>query len=448
MAADVWSHALLIAAFPLFANIGRRFVLMRTSPHHDQDSRPETWSRSSSLFLESCSFVLGPAVNAHQDCSQPNVQGLCSHKNTTLHHDSANNPRASHTSSSIMEAQTTTPGKSQHLKWPSFLNIHKLVHKGVVFADKILALEKLDGSNLGIETSAIDGLVALHGRNSVIWQKGSQEEPWARKYGSVQHTLHPLIKYIPKLQQLTKNLLQEHQETNNAASIVFYGEWYHTNQPEPAWFPFGYTVRGGTAQTMTLQLYQKFLDHGLQPPQMLYSGGTIQDTVECLHHLMMDPPHDHFEGVFLTPACGVPDNTRYSCAKWKVSKQEEQPRWILENRVREEMATMIAQLHSVFFQKIVTKKQTSPSQKEYDNNKAQQQRQIELAFASVMSKSTLTVEEFRNLKKKSWAQELKRLQSETLADLEDQYTAVGEELPKGLEKAVLGIVVQKIKGKK
>jgi hypothetical protein len=79
-----------------------------------------------------------------------------------------------------------------------------------------LALEKLDGSNLGIEIDFQHGLIQLHGRQCLLWQNGDDDdgggdEAWDRKYGSVPGTLHPLQEYGPKLVMLAQTILSGHQ---------------------------------------------------------------------------------------------------------------------------------------------------------------------------------------------------------------------------------------------
>lgn len=217
-----------------------------------------------------------------------------------------------------------------------------------------LALEKLDGSNLGIEIDSKHGLVALHGRPSLLWQTGDDGgEALDRKYGTVHGTLHPLQECVPKLVMLAQTILFGHPTT--ASSIVFYGEWFQDKSSGenaiPGWYPFGYAIRQSSRCslcTMTQDLCQMFLDHCLLPLKLLYSGGgTLDDAVETLTPIMMAPPFQYFEGVLFTRATA--SDVQCSC-KWKTAAFEEQPKWILDN-VSDELLPMVHQLELVFLQK-------------------------------------------------------------------------------------------------
>ena len=88
-------------------------------------------------------------------------------------------------------------GRADHLKWLSFDNIHTLVAKQKITDDPVLVLEKLDGSNLGREICPNDGLLAIHGRRSIIWHNGMNEDAFDRKYGSVSGTINPIAHLVP-----------------------------------------------------------------------------------------------------------------------------------------------------------------------------------------------------------------------------------------------------------
>jgi hypothetical protein len=208
-----------------------------------------------------------------------------------------------------------------HLKWPSFKNIHILVEKqDTTGENQVLVLEKLDGSNLGLEICPKNGLLAIHGRNSIIWHNATAEDPFDRRYGSVAESLKPMADLVPRLKKLAQTL-------SVTTSVVFYGEWYKNQldtKAVPSWFPFGLAIRNhdNFHQTMTSKLYKAFLEHDLQPPRVLFSDGTVQEAVEALYTMMLDPPNEQFEGVFFTRAvhsgptrgCAGPNR---GCAKWK-----------------------------------------------------------------------------------------------------------------------------------
>jgi RNA ligase len=340
---------------------------------------------------------------------------------------------------------TMTSGESAgtHMHWPKFQNVHRHIKDGTIFGDVILT-EKLDGSNLGIELDAA-GLVALHGRNCLLWTKkrnSAGEDPFDRKYGSVRLTLHPLQAVLPKLQSLFNKIHNDEKGQENVASIIFYGEWYQRDLTTASWHPFGYRARQSAKgfQTMTLALHKTFRDYGLEPPHLLYFGGTIEDAVNALHKRMMSPGDARFEGVFVTPAMIASTNALGRCAKWKVSRYEEQANWILQGY----SGTMVDQLHSVFHQSRPSlRTPKAPNHECY--NMAELQSRIELALASVLSKSPATLQDMHAMKPQDRVKQVQHLREETLADLEEQYAAVGVfVVPKPMKKLVGKVVARQV----
>lgn len=239
----------------------------------------------------------------------------------------------------------------------------------------MIATEKLDGSNLGIEFNNDGKLIAFHGRNVTIWSE-PEPNPFNRKYGHVKRDMLPLEPTIPLLSAIVPDFVVE-----GCVSVIIHGEWYQSG----SFHPFGYVLRmedGTTLQhMMTLTLHKKFVDAGLVPPRILYSDcGTMLDLIESLHSTMLDPVNSRFEGVFITFNHNeLLPRHKLEGWKWKVGLFEEQPKWVIqEYKLRSELLPFVAKLRSVFDRKSVPA--APPSKEEEDNT------QIRLAFDSVMSK--------------------------------------------------------------
>ena len=338
-----------------------------------------------------------------------------------------------------MSTQSESVEAGSHVKWPSFQNVHRLVEI-LLEVEEVLALEKLDGSNLGLEIDPItESLIGLHGRNQLIWYNDFVGAgPFDRTYGTVKGTLHPLAEYIPRLSKMAQTL-------STGAPVVVYGEWYQSpgdTNPAPAWHPFGYKVRGENTkiETMTLGLYQMFLDHDLTPPKILFSGGTIGEAVEELFPTMLRPDNAWFEGVVFTNArvSGI----RYM-AKWKTGKYDEQPRLVIsdEDALPEDLVDKLRQVYE-------TKEDIAARKREGRSVEDEQTATVMLAFRSVMSKSPVTADDIRGMDKESRVAELKRLQAETVEELKDQYAQVGQEMPKTLTQLVGKILSSEVMSKK
>lgn len=333
-----------------------------------------------------------------------------------------------------------------HLKWPSFSNIHRLVaNDEMQFEHNVIVLEKIDGSNLGVEVDGY-GLVALHGRNTLLWHKGMDELPYNRKYGRVTGTLDPIADYVPRLVNFVKSL------ENVSTSVIVYGEWHKVHQDQQAtacWYPFGYTVRKKeiSHRTMTRDLYDAFVRHDLQPPRILFSGGLVTDAVEALHPMMMDPPSEQFEGVFITRE--HVSGTRY-CAKWKTGSFEEQPSCAIhEATCPEDLQEFVAKLRSVYDTRIqkrdntTKQRHTKPKQGSKLSLRRHKQ-QVTLALESVLSKSTVSAEDIRGMDRENRGRELKRLAEETRNDIKQQYASVGEDVPEAVYKLAGSVVARDV----
>ena len=394
----------------------------------------------------------------------------------------------------------------KHQKWPKFKNIQKMIAEEFLHGEEqVVVLEKLDGSNLGLEIHPQEGLVAIHGRSSVLWSKTSQDkidtspssdplqDALDRKYGSVKGTLHPIATLIPKLQTLAEQLIDEeeahakerlvtppdhssscHGVEVQSKRITFFGEWYKEKVPEvmhePSWYPFGYTftllrheettvdgdqtaeeahrasipssitVSTDEVQTMTSRLYHKIKACGIEPPPLLFEG-TLCEAIDTLYPQLLEPPHVHFEGVFITFARTKEAETRKFVfgAKWKTGQFEEQSNFVLSPSVvsklhaSESLRSAIDQLEQVYetkFQKMEPKEKGKASVKKQRQPKVPTQdetssealldRQIHLALHSVLSKSPCSVDEIREMEDRSRrVDEMQRIINETLQDVLD-----------------------------
>jgi len=290
----------------------------------------------------------------------------------------------------------------------------------------------------GLEIHEDKGLIAMIGRNSVLWHKQQNGTPFqTMKYGNVKGTVEPIEPIIPKLMVLARKLrIQETAHTSD--TIVFYGEWYRFNETnaEASWHPFGYAVKlilegelVNQFRTMTVERHAMFLEHGLDPPALLFHGGPLTKAVDALFPLMIEPPRPDFEGVFITSEKG---GTR-DCGKWKTGAFEEQTSFQYPaTTCSEEMATAITQLKEVFetkqsVSKISTKKKMHTTKQEAEEQ--EMDRQIKLALRSVLSKSSTTIEDIRAMDRNCIAVEMKRLHSETLEDVCETYKASGMDPP-------------------
>ena len=356
----------------------------------------------------------------------------------------------------------TTGGIITHVKWPSFSNIHKLIKEdGILENEEVLALEKIDGSNLGIEVDPSTGcLVALHGRNNLLWPTINEEtkskegiddpeggeddddedDPFDRRYGRVKGTLHPIRdKYL-------RNIIMFAKSYCGTQNLIVFGEWYHDlGQGEPVWYPFGLKTRGENnhSQTMTLSLYKKFLDHDLTPPKILFQGGTMEEAIDTLLPLMLNPESPLFEGVFFTRA--NVSGTRW-CAKWKTGNFEEQPKFVLASISK--YSSISSKLLQVYETRIMTRSERNTANVTTTNKRKQTEpptsvetkalevlnKQILLAFNSVMSKSKVTVEDILKMEKSSKIVEVKRINADTFADVMEQYQNVGEDIKENVPK--------------
>ena len=333
-----------------------------------------------------------------------------------------------------------------HCRWPKFHNIQKeLAESRFDLHANVVVLEKLDGSNLGIEISPTDGLIALHGRNGLLWSsREKSKEPFARRYGSVRGTLEPLADIIDNLKKLALKLLEElatNEYWDETASedppkaIIFYGEWYKEmgRDTTPSWRPFGYAFRGKTNhfRTMTSDLHSIFTEHGLHPPKMMFSGGNLFKAVEELWMIMKEGGSG-FEGVFITSEKGGTRN----CCKWKTGFYEEQSNFLLasESSGTEEMSTMVDRLRDVLDTKSESSRCSKPRAKKEKKTKSNGKckdlaydHMITLAMNSVLSKSSVAIEDIRAMEKSQKINEAKRLNQETLEDIMDSMADSGEE---------------------
>lgn len=335
-------------------------------------------------------------------------------------------------------------------RWPKFNNIHRVIASfDLDETIPVVVTEKLDGSNLGLEVHQVDGLVTLLGRNCVLWKKGSKENPFDRSYGCVKNTLHPLAKVIPKLKSLAAKLIRE--ESTYGESVVFFGEWYSSNE-SASWHPFGYAIRQkavgeqvASFRTMTSERHKVFLEHDLYPPTLLFAGGNIYEAIDALLPMMLDPPNERFEGVFITNELGETRN----CAKWKTGSYEEQTSFVISNKLicSERLQDAVVKLKKVFDLKTKAFAFTASKMKKRDGVSKQPtekekeiDRQIMLALMSVLSKSPSTAEDIRAMGPSNFSEEMKRITKETYADVSASYAASDMKPPKEVKKR-LGMIV-------
>jgi hypothetical protein len=339
-----------------------------------------------------------------------------------------------------------------HLKWPSFDNIHRhLVKANPASLGNVIVLEKMDGSNLGIELSGGE-LTALHGRNNLIWHRDCPESSLSQRYGSVTaSTLEPVNDYVDGLTKLAELVGQP--------NLVVYGEWFQSKRDDSVgWFPFGYGVRSldgdkncDRFQTMTPSLYHQLITCGLTPPPVLFRDGPIHQAVELLEERMLRPEHpDSFEGVFIT--LHDTDLLPRACLqgyKWKTGWFEEQPRWVPNDHlITGEWLATLERLKQVFTNQDCQSgsKQRQPAtaaqlekirqQEEWQ----QQHRQVKLAFDSVMSKSPIPLESIRATTGKARGEAIRKLITDVTAEAESQYRTSETPIPDGLVNTVSKMV--------
>ncbi|CAB9520953.1 expressed unknown protein [Seminavis robusta] len=363
----------------------------------------------------------------------------------------------------------------QHHEWPSIVNVHRVLgDERFCRRDftNIIVSEKLDGANLGIEMDGKDGnLVALHGRNSVLWYdhyKGVTD-PFQLTYGSVKGRFESLREVVEPL-KLTVQGLQANDDfaTEEATSFVFYGEWCNPTtstvkqqHQEPSWHPFGVAVirndGSKSIYAMTTALHAILTSNGLHPPRILAQTKDIPRAIEVVFHRMLNPPEmERFEGVVLTVESnqrGGNKNPRAQLfglgCKWKTAAFEEQPQFLLDNvSFIQDLAPTVDLLKQVYEQRQERqngkRKRKKTLTKEQMEQESELTRQVLLAFHSVMSKSALSAEDVRNMQDRdARTVELQRINHQVVLDLEDQYKQVGVmELPEEVRKAA-GTLVSK-----
>jgi hypothetical protein len=234
---------------------------------------------------------------------------------------------------------------TEHKKWPSFSNIHK-VALSPEFFDKTFSFgEKIDGSNLGIQVKRGSTDATLHGRNSIV--SYDFEKPTSVKYGNA-GSLGELPINMRQFASKLCNLLHLHE-------VIVYGEAYkHGKQKFASYHPFGYRVEdtffgltresrelfiqcvpeedaheyaGLTAHEAYLESLESAERHVVFPP-IIYKTSSLAEGIHELHASMKQPGSKLFEGVFCVceeDGFSIPhSDCNLTAFKWKTGHHEEQ----------------------------------------------------------------------------------------------------------------------------
>jgi hypothetical protein len=274
-----------------------------------------------------------------------------------------------------------------------------------------------------------------------------------------QYACPTLQEYVPKFVKLAQTILSGHP-TATASSIVFYGEWFQDKNSNgggvnaiPGWYPFGYSVRQSPIHycTMTQDLYQMFLDHFLLPPKLLYSGGgTLKEAVQthCTHHVGTTVRvfwgslfHIGISNSFQRAMCLQEEDSYIrrttkvdlgQCnGRWASTNGKKARAWVLPKEVRCWCCQVSRQGPVLALDKQGTLREPVVAE-------------LQLAFNSVFSKSVMSIEDIRSLDKQGKRAELKRLNAEVLEDIQEQYQAVDEEMPKKMKEAIGKYVASRV----
>lgn len=235
---------------------------------------------------------------------------------------------------------TSVTTDSDHTRWPSFDNIHRLfanlMRLSQMSSETFTISEKLDGSCIGFEFD-LAGLLRIHSRNKVIWDRINPPDdlpPLKRRCGTITATFECLEDEICKLHNFAQSAI-----VDPASTVVIYGEWMDSlGRPKTAdeatsrviaglksvnsYHPFGYAVkfphREPVFRCLDVALHCNFVAAGLSPPRLLVRhASTLAEQLAAVHDFVKNPPSSRVEGVMFS-------NGRVNF-KWKCASFEEQP---------------------------------------------------------------------------------------------------------------------------
>ena len=235
------------------------------------------------------------------------------------------------------------------IAWGSYENLARILANNAkcgkscdsLFAEQILATNKINGSNLAIEICKADGawsVIALHGRNVPLWtaESGILFSKSGKAYGN--------FGSIGELPLEMFKIASRFADSIRVDYIVMYGEAFRSKKQEKAsWHPFGYKIRDKDGnlilQHLTPQVHAHissicqtpnfsshddmigFLEatnvHVAFPPP-IYFVGALGDCINYLFPIFMQL-HETFEGVFIVAIDGS------FGMKFKTGILEEQP---------------------------------------------------------------------------------------------------------------------------
>lgn len=273
-----------------------------------------------------------------------------------------------------------------HIGWPSFENIHRKLD--LIEDLPVVVTEKIDGSNFGVEIWD-SKIVGVNSRNFCLWNTDS-DQPMPVAF--MKNKLDFLTTDRDKLVALANALV-----TTDKSSVTIFGEIFKSQ-----FYPFGYAIRhlspGEHVEffTMSHRFWHLVTSLGLTPPRLIFPDELmLTEAIEQLHSHMLTAP-DEFEGVFITLArnCGKPQSRiEIEGFKYKTGLYEEQGHFnVKESKVPECFTKTVELLREVFATKRSRKpeptvKKPAPVLK--------YEREIRLAFASVVSKTGNTAQDLR-----------------------------------------------------